>query len=291
MPYTVNRSTSTLDMLMVCHHLDSAIAEDLRSPRAAFAAKPSRPKTCCTNLGADRHDEQRQPRRWARVGRGDHPHLADGAQDEGPARITAGDPSRSDNARVKRYIAKYTINPALANAIAHESLDRSRQMGDLVLWKPAFFGVKPSLVLKGGFIRGRGDGRPHASIPTPQPVHMRPMFGAFGGAVGSTSLSFVKPDLAAARRGRGLWPCAAARRGERLPHGDQRHRWCTTAYAPKMEIDAQPTACAPTGSCDLRAGHRAADGAAHFFVLELPSVAALHRPLRRFCSNCRSGSR
>jgi urease subunit alpha len=99
---------------------------------------------------------------------------------------------RHDNFRVKRYIAKYTINPAIANGIAHEvgSIEVGK-WADLVLWKPAFFGVKPSLILKGGFIAAAAMGDPNASIPTPQPVHYRPMFGAFGGAIGRTSLSFV----------------------------------------------------------------------------------------------------
>ena len=103
----------------------------------------------------------------------------------------AGDPERHDNGRIKRYIAKYTINPAIAHGIAHAvgSVEPGK-LADLVLWKPAFFGVKPSLVLKGGMIAAAAMGDPNASIPTPQPVHYRPMFGAFGGAV-STSVTFV----------------------------------------------------------------------------------------------------
>ena len=115
--------------------------------------------------------------------RGDHPHLADRAQDEGAARRAAqGDPKTHDNARVKRYVAKYTINPAITHGIAHEvgSIEVGK-LADLVLWKPAFFGVKPSLILKGGMIAAAAMGDPNASIPTPQPVHYRPMFGAFGG--------------------------------------------------------------------------------------------------------------
>jgi urease subunit alpha len=103
-----------------------------------------------------------------------------------------GDSSRNDNFRAKRYIAKYTINPALANGIAHEvgSIEAGK-WADLVLWKPAFFGVKPALVLKGGFIAAAAMGDPNASIPTPQPVHVRPMFGSFGGALHKGSLSFL----------------------------------------------------------------------------------------------------
>src|SRR5207247_5261819 len=103
-----------------------------------------------------------------------------------------GDTSRNDNKRVKRYVAKYTINPALANGISHEvgSIEEGK-WADLVLWKPAFFGVKPSLILKGGFIAAAAMGDPNASIPTPQPVHYRSMFGAFGGALHKGSLTFM----------------------------------------------------------------------------------------------------
>jgi urease subunit alpha len=104
----------------------------------------------------------------------------------------AGERGDNDNLRIRRYIAKYTINPAIAHGIAHEvgSVEVGK-LADLVLWKPAFFGVKPELVLKGGFIAWAQMGDPNASIPTPQPLRMRPMFGAFGRATGSTSLAFV----------------------------------------------------------------------------------------------------
>ena len=97
-----------------------------------------------------------------------------------------------DNARIKRYISKFTINPAIAHGISHEvgSIEVGK-WADLVIWKPAFFGVKPSLIMKGGFIAMAAMGDPNASIPTPQPVHYRPMFGAFGGATAKTSLTFV----------------------------------------------------------------------------------------------------
>ena len=160
-----------------------------------------------------------------------------------------GDPSRHDNSRVKRYIAKYTINPALANGIAHEvgSVEIGK-WADLVLWKPAFFGVKPSLILKGGFIAAAAMGDPNASIPTPQPVHMRPMFGSFGGAIGRTSLSFV--SQASLRQGSaegyGLRKQIAAVKGVRsvtkqqMVHNALPRRWRSTR---------RPTACAPMASC------------------------------------------
>jgi urease subunit alpha len=149
------------------------------------------------------------------------------------------DSSRHDNFRVKRYIAKYTVNPAIANGIAHEvgSVEPGK-WADLVLWKPAFFGVKPSLVLKGGFIALAAMGDPNASIPTPQPVHQRPMFGSFGGALARGSLTF----LSQAAMGSGL----AERLGLRKQAAEV--RGCRTVkkadmvhngYLPVMEIDAQ----------------------------------------------------
>jgi urease subunit alpha len=145
---------------------------------------------------------------------------------------------RNDNFRVKRYIAKYTINPALANGIAHEvgSLEVGK-WADLVLWRPAFFGVKPSLVLKGGFIASAMMGDANASIPTPQPVHHRPMFGSFGRLVQSTSLTFVSQSALNSDVGEQLGlkkrlSAAHACRGvkkQHMVHND---------WLPRMEIDA-----------------------------------------------------
>jgi urease subunit alpha len=150
-----------------------------------------------------------------------------------------GDSERSDNARVKRYIAKYTINPALANGIAHEvgSVEVGK-WADLVLWKPAFFGVKPSLVLKGGFIAAAAMGDPNASIPTPQPVHYRPMFGSFGGALAQGSLTFVSQAALANGHAEslGLHKQLASVKGNR---GVRKAHMVHNHYAPKMEIDAQ----------------------------------------------------
>ena len=123
------------------------------------------------------------------------------------ARATA---ARNDNFRVKRYIAKYTINPAIAHGISHEvgSVEVGK-WADLVVWKPAFFGVKPALILKGGFIAMAAMGDPNATIPTPQPVHYRPMFGAFGGALARGSLTFVsQAGLAGGHQG-ALWSAQA----------------------------------------------------------------------------------
>jgi urease subunit alpha len=160
-----------------------------------------------------------------------------------------GDSERNDNTRVKRYIAKYTINPALANGIAHEvgSVEVGK-WADLVLWKPKFFGVKPSLVLKGGFIAAVGMGDPNASIPTPQPVHYRPMFGSFGGALARGSLTFMSQAAVDSDLGNqlGLHKTVAAVRGCRsVRKADMVHN----TYTPVMQIDAQTYKCAPTACC------------------------------------------
>ena len=147
--------------------------------------------------------------------------------------------SRNDNARIKRYIAKLTLNPALTHGIAHEvgSIEVGK-WADLVFWKPAFFGAKPSVVLKGGFIAMAAMGDPNASIPTPQPVHYRPMFGSFGGAVARTSLTFLSQGAVAAGVGNtlGLTKTLGVVRGCRsVKKADMVHNHCT----PVMEIDAQ----------------------------------------------------
>ncbi len=151
----------------------------------------------------------------------------------------AGDPDRHDNGRVKRYVAKYTINPALAHGVAHEvgSIEEGK-WADLVLWRPAFFGIKPSIVLKGGFIASAAMGDPNASIPTPQPVHYRPMFGAFGGATAKGSLTFLSQAgiQAGVPQQHGLKKQVSAVRGCRsVTKRDMVHN----NYLPTMEIDAQ----------------------------------------------------
>ena len=189
-PYTVNTVDEHLDMLMVCHHLDPAIAEDI-----AFAESRIRRETIAAEdilhdmgvfsmMSSDSQAMGRVGEVIIRTWQTAHKMREQRGALE-------GDPDRNDNTRIKRYIAKYTINPALAHGIAH--LVGSIAVGklaDLVLWKPAFFGVKPSLILKGGSIAAAAMGDPNASIPTPQPVRYRPMFGAFGGGL-ETSVTFV----------------------------------------------------------------------------------------------------
>jgi urease subunit alpha len=150
-----------------------------------------------------------------------------------------GDSANSDNARVKRYVAKYTLNPALTHGVGHEvgSIEVGKR-ADLVLWRPAFFGAKPSLVLIGGMIAAAPMGDPNASIPTPQPVHYRPMFGALGGAMSATSTTFVSRAAhdAGIASVLGLRKRTTPVRGTRaLSKRDLVHN----NYLPKIEVDAQ----------------------------------------------------
>jgi urease subunit alpha len=147
--------------------------------------------------------------------------------------------TRNDNLRIKRYVAKYTVNPAIAHGISHEvgSIEVGK-WADLVIWRPAFFGIKPSIILKGGFIAHAAMGDPNASIPTPQPVHYRPMFGSFGGALAKGSLTFVsKSALAAGVKERyGLAKTLSAAHGIRAV---RKQHMVHNSYLPVMEIDPQ----------------------------------------------------
>ena len=190
MPYTVNTIDEHLDMLMVCHHLDPSIAEDIAFAESRIRRETIAAEDILHDLGAfsmmssDSQAMGRVGEVIIRTWQAAHKmKLQRGVLPE--------DSARNDNFRVKRYIAKYTINPALTHGIAHTvgSIEVGK-LADLVLWKPAFFGVKPSLILKGGMIAAAAMGDPNASIPTPQPVHYRPMFGSFGKAL-KTSVTFV----------------------------------------------------------------------------------------------------
>ena len=190
-PFTRNTLDEHLDMLMVCHHLDGSIPEDL-----AFAESRIRKETIAAedilhDLGAlsmMSSDSQAMGRVGEVIIR--TWQTADKMKRQrGPLPGETGD---NDNARVKRYVAKYTINPAIAHGVSrHIGSVEPGKLADLVLWTPAFFGVKPDLVIKGGMIAAAPMGDPNASIPTPQPVHYRPMFGSYGRAVAATSLTFV----------------------------------------------------------------------------------------------------
>jgi urease subunit alpha len=247
MPYTVNTLDEHVDMLMVCHHLDAGIAEDL-----AFAESRIRKETIAAedvlhDLGAISmmsSDSQAMGRvgeviirTWqtAHKMKAQRGWLAPEAGRTEPAE----NQQRNDNFRVKRYIAKYTINPAIAHGISHEvgSIEVGK-WADLVVWKPAFFGVKPALILKGGFIALAAMGDPNASIPTPQPVHYRPMFGAYGGALVRGSLTFVsQAGLNAGIQQRfGLSKTLSAVQNIR---GVRKQHMVHNSYLPTMEIDAQ----------------------------------------------------
>jgi urease subunit alpha len=238
-PYTVNTLDEHLDMLMVCHHLDSAIPEDV-----AFAESRIRKETIAAedilhDLGAlsmMSSDSQAMGRvgeviirTWQtahkmKVQRGSLPEDSD----------------RNDNARVKRYIAKYTINPAIAQGFAREvgSVEAGK-LADLVLWSPAFFGVKPDLVIKGGSIACAPMGDPNASIPTPQPVHYRPMFGAFGRALTESCVTFVSGAALDADLGRALGLQRRLLAVSNTRAGIGKAAMVHNNALPKIEVDAE----------------------------------------------------
>ena len=238
MPYTVNTVDEHLDMLMVCHHLDASVAEDLAFAESRIRRETIAAEDVLHDLGAISmfsSDSQAMGRVGEMVMRcWQTAHKM--KQQRG---ALPGDTARHDNERVKRYIAKLTINPARSHGTAHEigSIEVGK-WADLVLWRPAFFGVKPSLILKGGFIAAAAMGDPNASIPTPQPVHYRPMFGSFGGALSAGSLSFVSQaaEQAGVKERYGLKKTVAAVRGNR---GISKRDMVRNDYLPQMSIDPQ----------------------------------------------------
>ncbi|MFI5351197.1 MAG: urease subunit alpha, partial [Elusimicrobiota bacterium] len=190
-PFTVNTLDEHLDMLMVCHHLDKNLPEDVSFAESRIRGETIAAEDILHDLGAISmfsSDSQAMGRVGETIMRcwqtAHKMRLQRGS--------LSGEQGDNDNLRVRRYLAKYTINPAIAHGVSHEigSVEKGK-LADLVLWRPAFFGVKPELVLKSGFIAWAQMGDANASIPTPQPVRMRPMFGAFGGAAAATSLAFV----------------------------------------------------------------------------------------------------
>ena len=190
-PYTINTVDEHLDMLMVCHHLDPGIAEDVAFAESRIRRETIAAEDILHDMGAFSmiaSDSQAM----GRVGE----VITRTWQTAHKMKVQRGslesDPAEHDNFRARRYIAKYTINPAITHGIAHEvgSVEVGK-LADLVLWKPAFFGTKPSLIIKGGMIVAAPMGDPNASIPTPQPVHYRPMFGALGGARHATVMTFM----------------------------------------------------------------------------------------------------
>jgi len=246
MPYTVNTLDEHVDMLMVCHHLDPAIAEDLAFAESRIRRETIAAEDILHDLGAISmmsSDSQAMGRvgevilrTWQtahkmKVQRGKLP----------------GDTERHDNARVKRYIAKYTVNPAIAHGISHEvgSVEPGK-WADLVLWKPAFFGVKPATILKGGSIALAAMGDPNASIPTPQPVHYRPMFASFGRSLARSSITFLSQsaiDAGLAQR-IGLSKVVGVARDIR---GVRKRHMVHNDWLPTMEIDPQTYAVRADG--------------------------------------------
>lgn len=238
MPYTVNTIDEHLDMLMVCHHLDAGIAEDVAFAESRIRRETIAAEDILHDLGAfsmlssDSQAMGRVGEVILRTWQAAHKMKVQ----RGPL---APDSERNDNFRVKRYIAKYTINPAITHGISHEvgSIETGK-LADLVLWSPAFFGVKPALIIKGGMIAMAPMGDANASIPTPQPVHYRPMFGALGGARHATRMTF----LSQAAYANGL----AGRLGLHSLIGEVRHcRHVRKAdmihnhWQPTIEVDAQ----------------------------------------------------
>ena len=252
-PYTVNTIAEHLDMLMVCHHLNPQVPEDV-----AFAESRIRPETIAAEdvlhdmgvlsmLSSDSQAMGRIGEVVTRTWQTAHKMKTQ----RGPL---PEDSARNDNFRAKRYVAKYTINPALTHGMAAEigSIEPGK-LADLVLWKPAFFGVKPEIVIKGGFIAWCAMGDPNASIPTPQPVIYRPMFGSFGGAIAATSVTFVSQAAFAAGIGQrlGLKRKVAPVRGcRKLGKKDLIHNHATPDIQVDPEtyevrVDGRPITCEP----------------------------------------------
>ena len=190
-PYTINTLDEHLDMLMVCHHLDTNIPEDVAFAESRIRGETIAAEDVLHDLGAISMMSS-DSQAMGRVGEVICRTWQTAHKMRGERGRLAGEQGENDNLRIRRYIAKYTINPAITHGVAHEvgSVEVGK-LADLVLWKPKMFGVKPELVLKGGFIAWAQMGDPNASIPTPQPLMMRPMFGAYGRATGATSLAFV----------------------------------------------------------------------------------------------------
>ncbi len=235
-PFTINTVDEHLDMLMVCHHLDPSIPEDVAFAESRIRRETIAAEDILHDLGAFSmiaSDSQAM----GRVGEVITRTWQTAHKMKVQRGALAEEIGQSDNFRIKRYIAKYTINPAIAHGISEAvgSVEVGK-IADLVLWKPAFFGVKPSLILKGGMITAAPMGDPNASIPTPQPVHYRPMFGAYGAACSATSVLFVseasKPVVDAYGLGK---ETLAVRDCRSVRKADMR----LNDYCPEVEVDPE----------------------------------------------------
>ncbi|MGP1375382.1 MAG: urease subunit alpha [Almyronema sp.] len=237
-PYTRNTLDEHLDMLMVCHHLSPSIAEDVAFAESRIRRETIAAEDILHDLGAFSmiaSDSQAM----GRVGE----VIIRTWQTAHKMKVQRGslseDSDRNDNYRAKRYIAKYTINPAITHGIAdHVGSLEAGKLADICLWKPAFFGVKPDIVIKGGLIAWAQMGDPNASIPTPQPVHMRPMFGNYGGAIAATSLTFVSQAAAEAGVAEQIGlakPAVAVSNCRNLSKADMK----LNAATPQMQVDPE----------------------------------------------------
>ena len=237
-PYTRNTLDEHLDMLMVCHHLSPSIPEDVAFAESRIRRETIAAEDILHDLGAFSmiaSDSQAM----GRVGE----VIVRTWQTAHKMKVQRGalsaDSDRNDNHRAKRYVAKYTINPAITHGIAEHvgSLEEGK-LADICLWKPAFFGVKPEIVIKGGAIAWAQMGDPNASIPTPQPIHMRPMFGSYGGAIAATSLSFLSQAAMEAGISEQIGlatPAVAVTNCRNLSKADMK----LNTYAPNMEVNSE----------------------------------------------------
>ncbi len=237
-PYTINTIDEHLDMLMVCHHLSPSIPEDVAFAESRIRRETIAAEDILHDLGAFSmiaSDSQAM----GRVGEVITRTWQTAHKMKVQRGALAGDPAAHDNGRVKRYIAKYTINPAIAHGIGHAvgSIEAGK-LADLVLWKPAFFGAKPAMIIKGGMISAAPMGDPNASIPTPQPVHYRTMFGALGKARNATCMTFVSQaaERAGVAAAIGLENRIGAVRNTRAV---RKADMLLNDYRPHIEVDAQ----------------------------------------------------
>ncbi len=245
-PYTVNTVDEHLDMLMVCHHLDPSIAEDVAFAESRIRRETIAAEDILHDLGAFSMISS-DSQAMGRVGEVIIRTWQTAHKMKAQRGNLKEDSASNDNFRIKRYIAKYTINPAISHGISHEvgSIEVGK-LADLVLWHPAFFAVKPSMVLKGGFIATAPMGDPNASIPTPQPVHYRPMFGSFGNTASTSSMFFLPkiaveegvPERLALKKRIGVVANTRTIGKKDLIHNH---------YQPKMEVDSQTYAVRADG--------------------------------------------
>ncbi|MCE2858440.1 MAG: urease subunit alpha [Oxalobacteraceae bacterium] len=236
-PYTINTLDEHLDMLMVCHHLDPAITEDIAFAESRIRRETIAAEDILHDLGAISMMSS-DSQAMGRVGEVILRTWQTAHKMKEQRGALKGDSARNDNFRAKRYVAKYTINPAITHGVSHMvgSLEAGK-LADIVLWKPAFFGVKPAMILKSGMIAAAQMGDPNASIPTPQPVHYRMMFGAYGGGL-RTSFTFVSQAAFDAGIGDTLKlnkPVAAVKNMRKLRKSDMIHN----DYVPHMEVDSE----------------------------------------------------